>query len=766
MILTVTPAGEALGITLADLGTQVRQAFYGEEAQRIQRGRDDIRLMVRYTEQERRSLDSLYDLRIRTVDGGEVPFTTVAEVRYGQGFPVIERTNGTRFAWVTAEVDPSVTSGTAVLAALDSGFLQSTVARHPGVSYWFKSAEEQSELAGTLGPLFLFVVLAIYALLAMPLGSYTQPLIIMSVLPFALVGAIFGHVLLKSFGLLHALSVNSLFGVVAAAGVVVNSTLVLIHGVNQFRAGGDSLQDALLNSAISRFRPILITTATTFAGLTPLMVNDSTHAQFLVPMATSLAFGILVSMPAALLVVPAIWLVFQDAITGTKRISSRFGNVIGAAPRLSAWLSRHPYVQESLRSQELQAVDLPGQGDLEAAQATHQKQARLLCQKEFDPRELREQFAAVANRASGSDSLVNEARSWAEQHTIRLGVHMTRGVLTPVEAAQSISDILDICLAALLPVVKREFELAHGDLPNSRIGLVALDAAGRRELANGAPLELMFIYDHDAARANADTITPEAWHEQLLQRLMLLVRQLSSEGMLYEAKPAYVLRRNGSDGGALSIGQLQAHIDESASLADLRTLAHARVIEAEGDLGASFKALRQTLFGQRDQLAAAARQLAALRNQARQNQTVMDIWAIDRFRGGLADLTMAADYLLLRGAAPESEPITLPATFEAAAQRGLIAADTAQDLVNATLLWQNLDGLFRMTNGGRFNPKAIRPDQRQSIAELTGVESFDAVLRLITETSVGASVRIHEVFSGMRLTQGDSSGGTLNLRTA
>ena len=116
MILKVTPAGEALGITLADLGTQVRQAFYGEEVQRIQRGQDDVRLMVRYTEQERRSLDSLYDLRIRTANGGEVPFTTVAEVRYGQGFPVIERTNGTRFAWVTAEVDPTVTSGTAVLA--------------------------------------------------------------------------------------------------------------------------------------------------------------------------------------------------------------------------------------------------------------------------------------------------------------------------------------------------------------------------------------------------------------------------------------------------------------------------------------------------------------------------------------------------------------------------------------------------------------------------------------------------------------------------
>ena len=751
MILTVTPAGEALGITLADLGTQVRQAFYGEEVQRIQRGQDDVRLMVRYTERERRSLDSLYDLRIRTANGGEVPFTTVAEVRYGQGFPVIERTNGTRFAWVTAEVDPTVTSGTAVLAALDSGFLQSTIVQHPGVSYWFKSTEEQSELAATLGPLFLFVLLAIYALLAMPLGSYTQPLIIMSVLPFALVGAIFGHTLMKSLGILHALSVSSLFGVVAASGVVVNSTLVLTHGVNQHRSGGDSLQDALVNSAISRFRPILITTATTFAGLTPLMFNDSTQAQLLVPMATSLAFGILFSMPAALLAVPAIWLVSQDVITGTKRISSRFGNLIGEAPRLSAWLSRHPFVQESLRAQEFQAVGLPGHPDPEAARAAYRQQARLRCEKEFDPSEMREQFAIVAKRASGSDSLVNEARNWAEQHTIRLGVYMTKGVLTPVDAARSISDILDICLGALLPVVKREFEQSHGSMPNSRIGLVALGAAGRRELANGAPLELTFIYDHDPVRANADTEAPEAWHEQLLQRLMLLVRQLSSEGMLYEAKPAHALRQGGGAVSALSIGQLREHLGQSAKLEDLRMLAHARVIEAQGDLGTNFESLRHTLFGQRDNLAVAARQLAALRNQARQDHTLMDIWAIDRFRGGLADLTMAAEYLLLRGAVLQAWPSTLPATFQAAAQRGLITAEAARDLVNATLLWQNLDGFFRMTNGGRFTPKTIRPDQRQIIARLAGTDSFDAVLRLITETSVGASVRIHEVFSGMRL---------------
>ena len=765
MILKVTPAGEALGITLADLGTQVRQAFYGEEVQRIQRGRDDIRMMVRYTDEERRSLESLYDLRIRTANGGEVPFATVADVRYGQGFPVIERTDGTRFAWVTAEVDPTVTSGSAVLAALDSGFLQSTVAQHPGTSYWFKSAEEQSELTGTLGPLFLFVLLAIYALLAMPLGSYTQPLIIMSVLPFALVGAIFGHLLMKSFGTLHALSVSSLFGAVAASGVVVNSTLVLIHGVNQFRAGGGSLQDALLNSAISRFRPILITTATTFAGLSPLMLNDSTQAQLLVPMATSLAFGILVSMPAALLVVPAFWLVCQDVSTGVKRVSSRFGSVIGAAPRLSAWLSRHPFVQESLRSLEFQAADRPGDADPAAAQAEQQRQARLHWQKEFDPGEMREQFAIVANRASGSDGLVTEARNWAEQHTITLGVYMTRGVLTPAEAAQSISDILDICLAALVPVVKGEFERSHGKLPNNRIGLIALGAAGRRELANGAPLSLLYLYDHDPVRAGADAEAPDAWHEQLLQRLMLLVRALSSEGMLYEATPAHALQCDGSPTSALSIEQLRAHFDRGAALADLRMLAHARVVEAEGDLGANFESLRQSLFSQQGQLAAAADQLAALRSQARQGHSITDIWAIDRFRGGLGDLEMAAEYLLLRGAAPGSGPTTLPATFEAAAQRGLITADAARDLIDATLLWQNLDGFFRMTNGGRFNPKAIRPDQRQTIAELAGTDTFDAVLRLISEASVGASVRIHEVFSGMRLTQGGPS-GTLNLKTA
>ena len=763
LILKVTAAGEALGITLADLGTQVRQAFYGEEVQRIQRGRDDIRMMVRYTEQERRSLESLYDLRIRTANGGEVPFTTVAEARYGQGFPVIERTDGTRFAWVTAEVDPTVTSGAAVLAALDSGFLQSTIAQHPSTSYWFKSAEEQSELTDTLGPLFLFVLLAIYALLAMPLSSYTQPLIIMSVLPFALVGAIFGHVLMKSFGTLHALSVSSLFGVVAASGVVVNSTLVLIHGVNQFRAGGDSLQDALLNSAISRFRPILITTATTFAGLSPLMLNDSTQAQLLVPMATSLAFGILVSMPAALLAVPAFWLVCQDVSTGVKRISSRFSSVIGAAPRLSAWLSRHPFVQESLRSLEFQAADQLGHHDPAAAQ-TEQQQARLHYQKEFDPSEMREQFAIVTKRASGSDGLVAEARNWAEQHTITLGVYMTRGVLTPADAARSITDILDICLAALLPIVKREFEQAHGELPNNRIGLVALGAAGRCELANGAPLQLLYIYDQEAVRAGGDTETPEAWHEQLLQRLMLLVRELSSEGMLYEATPAHALQCDGSATSALSIEQLRAHFDRGAPLADLRMLAHARVIEAEGDLGANFQSLRQSLFSQQGQLAAAADQIALLRSQARQGHSITDIWAIDRFRGGLGDLEMAADYLLLRGAAPQSRPTTLPATFEAAAQRGLITADAARDLIDATLLWQNLDGFFRMTNGGRFNPKAIRPDQRQTIAELAGTGSFDAVLRLISEASVGASVRIHEVFSGMRLTQGDAVGGTLNPR--
>ncbi len=747
--LSVTPAGEALGISLADLGRQVRQAFYGEEAQRIQRGRDDIRIMVRYTEQERRSLESLYGLRIRTSSGGEVPFAIVAQVESGRGFSVIERIDGTRFAWVTADVDPTVTSAAAVLSSLDDGFLESTVALYPGVSYWFRSAQEQSELVETLGPLFLFVLLAIYALLAMPLGSYTQPLIIMSVLPFALVGAVWGHALLKPFGAIHGLSLASLFGVVAACGVVVNSTLVLIHGVNRFRAGGASLFDALVNSALTRFRPILITTATTFAGLLPLMLTDTAQAQLLVPMAISLAFGILVSAPAALLVVPAFWLVLHDISGGAKRVSGLVGGVIGTAPRLTAWMSRHPYVRESLRSQEFTKLQLPDAAglDAETTRAARQGLVRLYYDREFSAAEMRNQFSALAARAPGTDKLVKEARNWAEQRTIQLGVHMASGALAPIDAAKPLTGILDTCLSELLTATRREFASENGAPPRHRLCLIALGAAGRREFANGAPLQLLFVYDHDPIPAGAITDSPQAWHEQLLQRFMVLVRDLSSDGLLYEAMPPRALRLDGELISAIPMQRLREYLEAPPDPVELRMLAHARVIAAEHDLGADFSTLRQQVLARGTGLRPTVRDISELRRQATQRIDAANIWAVGTFRGGLGDLELAAEYLEIAGGAPHSEPVGLRETFEEAAHRGLLETDAARDLIEAATLWQNLDGFFRMTCGGAFNPAAITVEQQQTIAELAGADSFEHLLRLIAETAVRTSVRIHELFA-------------------
>ena len=743
--LSVTPAGEALGISLSDLGRQVRQAFYGEEAQRVQRGPEDVRIMVRYTEQERRSLESLYALRVRTPAGGEVPFATVAEVETGRGISTIERTNGIRYAWVVAEIDRTVTSAAAVLAQLDAGFLQRAVAPYPGVSYRFRSAQEQTELAATLGPLFLFVLLGIYALLATPLRSYSQPLIIMSVLPFALVGAVWGHALFKPFGLVRGLSAASLFGFVAAAGVVVNATLVLIHGVNRFRAGGDTMLEALVNAAVSRFRPILITTVTTFAGLTPLMLNDSPAAQILVPMAISLAFGILVSSVAALLVVPAFWLLLQDIGSRTRRVTDLVGDMLGGAARLSTWMARYPYVQESLRAQEFTDLQLPADLGLdpEEERVARRGLVRVYYQREFDAAEMRTQFGAVAALAPTSDDLVGEARTWAEQRTFQLGAHMARGAMPAVDASRPLTDIVFTCIEALVRTATREFAADHGDMPNGRVALVALGAAGRRELGAGAPLRLLFVYDHDPASAGTTSLTAEDWHEQLLRRLMLLIRNLSPEDILYEAAPAYALA-GGSGRSACSLPELERHFADAAPPADLRMLTDARVVAADGGLDDDFEALRQSVLSRPHDVGPVAADIAGARHGARGRD---DPWRITHLEGGLEDIQLAAEYLQLAGAAPASGVATLSETFATARERGLLDADAARDLVDAAVLWQNLDGYFRMTCAGGFDPDTATAEQRAIVAETCGVESFESASRRILEIARRSAGHLEALWS-------------------
>ncbi len=306
--LSILPSAEPLGLSLDDLARQVRQAFYGEEAQRIQRGRDDVRVMVRYPQSQRRSLADLDNLRIRTPDGGEVPFYAVARAERGRGYAALKRSDRQRVINVTADVDLTRANANEILADLRANFLPGLLADHPGLSYALEGAQrEQRETLSALIRNYGVALVLIYVLLAVPLRSDSQPLIIMAVIPFGLVGAIGGHLLMRM-----NLSMMSVFGVVALSGVVVNSSLVLVHYVNQRRREGRPLELAVRDAGIARFRPIVLTSLTTFAGLTPLLLEGSVSAQFLIPMATSLGFGVLFSTVISLILVPTGYVVLED----------------------------------------------------------------------------------------------------------------------------------------------------------------------------------------------------------------------------------------------------------------------------------------------------------------------------------------------------------------------------------------------------------------------------------------------------------------------
>lgn len=306
--LGIKPVAEGLGLTQMDLGRQVRQAFYGEEAQRIQRGRDEVRVMVRYPKEERRSLGDLEDMRIRTALGNEVPFHEVADVEIGRGFSSIKRVDRSRAINVTADIDVSLANANEVIANLETTFLSTLTKDYPGVFFtWEGEQREQQETIEGMLSGYPLALLIIYALLAVPFRSYLQPLIVMSAIPFGLVGAIWGHVIMGM-----DLTILSMFGIVALSGVVVNDNLVMVVYINRFRDRGGKLADAVRQAGVARFRPIILTSLTTFVGLIPLILEKSVQAKFLIPMATSLAFGVLFATSISLLLVPAGYLVLED----------------------------------------------------------------------------------------------------------------------------------------------------------------------------------------------------------------------------------------------------------------------------------------------------------------------------------------------------------------------------------------------------------------------------------------------------------------------
>ena len=306
--LSITSNAESLGLSLRDLARQVRQGFYGEEAQRIQRGRDDIRVMVRYPEQDRRSLGDLEGMRVRAPDGSEVPFSTVARAEMGRGFATIRRVDRRRAINVTADVDDAVASSTDISADLTENFLDPLIAKYPGVYYTVEGEQrDQMEAIDALAEGFVIALLVIYALMAIPFKSYIQPLIVMTAVPFGIVGAVWGHVIM---GL--SMSILSLCGLIALTGIVVNDSLVLVTYINTLRASGKKLADAVREAGAARFRAIILTSLTTAAGITPLMLEKEVQAQFLIPMAVALAYGVIFSTMITLVLVPSSYLILED----------------------------------------------------------------------------------------------------------------------------------------------------------------------------------------------------------------------------------------------------------------------------------------------------------------------------------------------------------------------------------------------------------------------------------------------------------------------
>lgn len=737
--LALTPAGAALGLTLADLGRQVRQAFYGEEAQRVQRGEDDVRVMVRYPEHARRSLASLLSLRIRTADGGEVPFRTVATVEWGQGASRINRTDGARSVSVSAKLDLERTSADRVRAPVQA-FLDEAMTAYPNMRYSFQSAKATREALGSAGPLFLLAFFAVFTLLAIPLRSYGQPLIILSVLPFCFVGTVIGHLLMAFIpGAIVSLSLPSLMGMVAAIGVAVNATLVLLHSVNRFLASGNSPIDALENAAVVRCRPILITTATTVAGLTPLMVNTSASIATMRPMVVSLAFGVAIAALAALLFVPALWLVMHRTGTRARQVTAGVGDFVGHAPLLEKWMAHYPYVEESLESQEFQYLMVEDEGlDDETARVARAGLVRLYYRREFDRAAMTEQLAAMARRAPTTEEEVGEVRVWTQQRAFQLAAHMLRSAITPREATGPLTDILDAALATLLDAARRDTVREHGEMPGANVALAALDAAGRRELVAGTPLKLLFLYDCPTPPASV-SVTPQEWHAAALQRFLRLLGDLSPRGLLFRAEPPHRLAPAPSAAHAMT--DFEA-LGTAAEWQDLRMLVHARVICADGGLEGRFETVRKAAVGQTRDRAAVAREMATFRS-ARQGEA----WDVGELPGGLSDMALAAEIIQLTHAAsaPEVMATGLVATFEAAARRGVVDAATARDLTDATTLWQNFIGFVSMVSSDQRDPTGASPEHQRALADVCGAANIDDLASVVQAKSRRAATRLEEL---------------------
>lgn len=304
----IKEGARSLGITMSDIARQLRQAFYGDEVLRIQRGRDDLKVLVRYAESDRRSISGIEDMRIRTIDGQEIPIEEVADITHGKAYSVIRRVDRKRVITVISNLDESTANASKIVADLNKDFLPKLIEQYPGLEYDLAGQEKRTrESLGSLKKGYVLALMVIFLLLASQFRSYIQPVIIMMAIPFGLIGAIAGHLIM---GL--SITIISIFGIVALSGIVVNDSLILIDFINRAVRNGAEIETAIVESGKVRFRPVLLTSITTIAGLFPLMLERSFQAQFLIPMAVSISFGLLVATVLTLLYVPGLYLIVRD----------------------------------------------------------------------------------------------------------------------------------------------------------------------------------------------------------------------------------------------------------------------------------------------------------------------------------------------------------------------------------------------------------------------------------------------------------------------
>jgi len=312
--INLLPAAKNYGVSMMMVASQVRQAFYGLEVQTVQRDRNELKVILQYPENDRSSISDLENMMILTPTGSTIPIRQIAQLEIGEGLASIERKNRKRSINVTADVDLTVTNGNEVIATVMTSIMPIILQKYNSVAYSLEGEQqEQGDNLRSLGKNFLLAMIVVYMLLAIPFKSYFQPLVVMSSIPFGITGAVLGHIFL---GL--NLSVLSMMGIVALTGVVVNDSLVMVDFINRYRSEGNSIKDAVLEAGPRRFRPIFLTSLTTFVGLIPLILEKSTQAKFMIPMAVSLSFGVLFATAITLLLVPVSYLTLEKYILRTE----------------------------------------------------------------------------------------------------------------------------------------------------------------------------------------------------------------------------------------------------------------------------------------------------------------------------------------------------------------------------------------------------------------------------------------------------------------